>query len=187
MLPEVRTSQATQGGKGVVQRPQKLLAHQPIIQMCWGICRSYVPLHIRPISTTEDISGRNETGNYGSGNGLTSFWTRTRSRKSAVPPGSSSGSRLVRGTRNQCHLRRPTTSKVGGDPRYLSAVFGNELAHCPSGKNYNRAYTDVIESPGFGLLGGRKIILTADDYSIRAGHADGAISEKTVSYDFAAP
>ena len=33
---------------------------------------------------------------------------------------------------------------------------------------------------GFGLLGGRKVIITADDYSIRAGHADGAISDKTV-------
>ncbi|KAJ9641285.1 hypothetical protein H2204_002963 [Knufia peltigerae] len=33
---------------------------------------------------------------------------------------------------------------------------------------------------GFGLLGGRKVIITADDYTIRAGHADGAISDKTV-------
>jgi acetyl-CoA carboxylase carboxyltransferase component len=33
---------------------------------------------------------------------------------------------------------------------------------------------------GFGLLRGRKIILTADDFSIRAGHADGATHEKTV-------
>ncbi len=30
------------------------------------------------------------------------------------------------------------------------------------------------------MLGGRKVIITADDYSIRAGHADGAISDKTV-------
>ncbi|TIA18480.1 ClpP/crotonase [Aureobasidium pullulans] len=33
---------------------------------------------------------------------------------------------------------------------------------------------------GFGRLRGRKIILTADDFSIRAGHADGASTEKTV-------
>lgn len=32
---------------------------------------------------------------------------------------------------------------------------------------------------GFGALNGRKILLTADDYSIRAGHADGALWEKT--------
>lgn len=35
---------------------------------------------------------------------------------------------------------------------------------------------------GFGRLRGRKIILTADDFSIRAGHADGASTEKTVRY-----
>ncbi|KAI5264117.1 ClpP/crotonase [Aureobasidium subglaciale] len=33
---------------------------------------------------------------------------------------------------------------------------------------------------GFGALRGRKVILTADDFSIRAGHADGASTEKTV-------
>jgi hypothetical protein len=29
-------------------------------------------------------------------------------------------------------------------------------------------------------LRGRKIVFTADDFSIRAGHADGALMEKTV-------
>lgn len=33
---------------------------------------------------------------------------------------------------------------------------------------------------GFGRLQGRKIVFTADDFSIRAGHADGALMEKTV-------
>jgi hypothetical protein len=33
---------------------------------------------------------------------------------------------------------------------------------------------------GFGRLRGRKIVFTADDFSIRAGHADGALTEKTV-------
>ncbi|QIW96527.1 hypothetical protein AMS68_002045 [Peltaster fructicola] len=32
---------------------------------------------------------------------------------------------------------------------------------------------------GFGRLHGREIIFTADDFSIRAGHADGALHEKT--------
>lgn len=36
---------------------------------------------------------------------------------------------------------------------------------------------------GFGKLGGRKVVFTADDFSIRAGHADGALMEKTVSSD----
>lgn len=33
---------------------------------------------------------------------------------------------------------------------------------------------------GFALLKGRKVVFTADDFSIRAGHADGAMAEKTV-------
>ncbi|KAH8805878.1 carboxyl transferase [Xylogone sp. PMI_703] len=33
---------------------------------------------------------------------------------------------------------------------------------------------------GFGTLGGRRILFTADDFSLRAGHADGALPEKTV-------
>ncbi|ORY10944.1 carboxyl transferase [Clohesyomyces aquaticus] len=33
---------------------------------------------------------------------------------------------------------------------------------------------------GFGKLRGRKIVFTADDFSIRAGHADGALMEKTI-------
>lgn len=33
---------------------------------------------------------------------------------------------------------------------------------------------------GFGLLKGRKILLTADDFTIRAGHADGGHHQKTV-------
>jgi acetyl-CoA carboxylase carboxyltransferase component len=37
---------------------------------------------------------------------------------------------------------------------------------------------DLIQ--GFGRLRGRKIVFTADDFSIRAGHADGALMEKTV-------
>jgi acetyl-CoA carboxylase carboxyltransferase component len=44
--------------------------------------------------------------------------------------------------------------------------------------------TDYVPSnnvQGFGRLRGRKIVFTADDFSIRAGHADGALMEKTVS------
>jgi acetyl-CoA carboxylase carboxyltransferase component len=33
---------------------------------------------------------------------------------------------------------------------------------------------------GFGMLRGRKVVFTADDFSIRAGHADGALMEKTI-------
>ncbi|KAF2732520.1 ClpP/crotonase [Polyplosphaeria fusca] len=53
-----------------------------------------------------------------------------------------------------------------------------------------RRVGDVKEEPveyvpsnnvqGFGRLRGRKIVFTADDFSIRAGHADGALMDKTV-------
>ncbi|KAI6803550.1 ClpP/crotonase [Hortaea werneckii] len=33
---------------------------------------------------------------------------------------------------------------------------------------------------GFGKLRGRQVVLTADDFSLRAGHADGALHEKTL-------
>ncbi|KAK5239158.1 hypothetical protein LTR40_014786, partial [Exophiala xenobiotica] len=42
------------------------------------------------------------------------------------------------------------------------------------------SFTPTNNLQGFGMLGGRKVIITADDYSIRAGHADGAISDKTI-------
>jgi acetyl-CoA carboxylase carboxyltransferase component len=35
---------------------------------------------------------------------------------------------------------------------------------------------------GEGKVEGRKVLVTADDYSVRAGHADGALLEKTVSF-----
>lgn len=33
---------------------------------------------------------------------------------------------------------------------------------------------------GFGALRGRKVVFTADDFSLRAGHADGALADKTI-------
>ncbi|KAK8086230.1 hypothetical protein PG994_001204 [Apiospora phragmitis] len=40
-------------------------------------------------------------------------------------------------------------------------------------------FTPSNSVQGFGKLNGRKIVFTADDYSLRAGHADGALWEKT--------
>lgn len=40
-------------------------------------------------------------------------------------------------------------------------------------------FTPSNSVQGFGKLHGRKILFTADDYSLRAGHADGALWEKT--------
>lgn len=38
----------------------------------------------------------------------------------------------------------------------------------------------MLTYQGFGKIRGRKVILTADDFTIRAGHADGALMPKTV-------
>jgi acetyl-CoA carboxylase carboxyltransferase component len=42
------------------------------------------------------------------------------------------------------------------------------------------SYVPSNNVQGFGKLRGRKVVFTADDFSIRAGHADGALMDKTV-------
>jgi acetyl-CoA carboxylase carboxyltransferase component len=42
------------------------------------------------------------------------------------------------------------------------------------------SYVPSNNVQGFGKLRGRNVVFTADDFSIRAGHADGALMEKTV-------
>lgn len=42
------------------------------------------------------------------------------------------------------------------------------------------SYVPSNNVQGFGALRGRKVVFTADDFSIRAGHADGALMEKTI-------
>ncbi|KAI1170270.1 ClpP/crotonase [Nemania sp. FL0916] len=42
------------------------------------------------------------------------------------------------------------------------------------------AFTPSNSVQGYGRLNGRKIVFTADDYTLRAGHADGAMMEKTL-------
>jgi acetyl-CoA carboxylase carboxyltransferase component len=42
------------------------------------------------------------------------------------------------------------------------------------------SYVPSNNVQGFGMLRGRKVVFTADDFSIRAGHADGALMEKTI-------
>lgn len=43
-----------------------------------------------------------------------------------------------------------------------------------------RGFTPSNNVQGFGTISGRKVLFTADDFSLRAGHADGAIAAKTV-------
>lgn len=42
------------------------------------------------------------------------------------------------------------------------------------------SFTPSNSIQGYGRLNGRKIVFTADDYTLRAGHADGALWEKTL-------
>lgn len=53
-----------------------------------------------------------------------------------------------------------------------------------SGKDEPEEYVPSNNVQGFGRLKGRKIVFTADDFSIRAGHADGALVEKTVRWSW---
>lgn len=50
-----------------------------------------------------------------------------------------------------------------------------------SGEEEPESFVPSNNVQGFALVGGRKVCFTADDYSLRAGHADGALWEKTVS------
>lgn len=42
------------------------------------------------------------------------------------------------------------------------------------------SFTPSNNVQGFGTLRGRRVVFTADDFSLRAGHADGALMEKTI-------
>ncbi|ETN39475.1 uncharacterized protein HMPREF1541_05699 [Cyphellophora europaea CBS 101466] len=44
-------------------------------------------------------------------------------------------------------------------------------------------FTPSNNVQGFGRVGGRAVLLTADDFTLRAGHADGALMPKTVYMD----
>lgn len=47
-------------------------------------------------------------------------------------------------------------------------------------KDEIKTFTPSNNVQGFGTVGGRRVVFTADDFSLRAGHADGAIWAKTV-------
>ncbi|KAK8039871.1 hypothetical protein PG993_008282 [Apiospora rasikravindrae] len=65
-------------------------------------------------------------------------------------------------------------AKVGGAPD--TNVDGQQQSR---EEETIEGFTPSNSVQGFGKLNGRKIVFTADDYSLRAGHADGALWEKT--------
>lgn len=58
--------------------------------------------------------------------------------------------------------------------------WGQRAAEAGQEQDTIEAFTPSNSVQGFGKLNGRKIVFTADDYSLRAGHADGALWEKTL-------
>lgn len=60
------------------------------------------------------------------------------------------------------------------DWRTTTAVNGGKA------KDEVQGFTPSNNVQGFGTVDGRRILFTADDFSLRAGHADGAIWAKTV-------
>lgn len=58
--------------------------------------------------------------------------------------------------------------------------WGKRAAEAGREQDTIEAFTPSNSVQGFGKVNGRKIVFTADDYSLRAGHADGALWEKTL-------
>ncbi|KAI1296991.1 ClpP/crotonase [Xylaria venustula] len=59
-------------------------------------------------------------------------------------------------------------------------TWAKEKSEDGAEKEVIAAFTPSNSVQGYGRLGGRKIVFTADDYTLRAGHADGALFEKTL-------
>ncbi|KAI1324196.1 ClpP/crotonase [Xylariaceae sp. FL0255] len=64
---------------------------------------------------------------------------------------------------------------VAGDVVWEKTKDANGIEHEVITK-----FTPSNSVQGYGKLNGRKIVFTADDYTLRAGHADGALIEKTL-------
>jgi acetyl-CoA carboxylase carboxyltransferase component len=70
-----------------------------------------------------------------------------------------------------------------GSFQEVGSVSGTVKWKSVGDSNVNEEPEEYVPSnnvQGFGRLRGRKIVFTADDFSIRAGHADGALMEKTI-------
>ncbi|KAI1742840.1 ClpP/crotonase [Xylaria scruposa] len=59
-------------------------------------------------------------------------------------------------------------------------TWSKKKDHDGSEQEVITGFTPSNNVQGYGHLNGRKIVFTADDYTLRAGHADGALMEKTL-------
>jgi len=95
-------------------------------------------------------------------------------------------------TNNRGYIQQKTAGKLWvrerieamldkGSLKEVGAVAGNvEWKKLSPLTEEPVAFTPANNVQGFGRLRGRRIIFTADDFSVRAGHADGAMMEKTI-------
>lgn len=95
-------------------------------------------------------------------------------------------------TNNKGYMRQKQSGKLWVRERVLSLLDPGSFQEVGSvsGTVVWKKLDDSKEEPvsyvpsnnvqGFGMLKGRKVVFTADDFSIRAGHADGALMEKTI-------
>ncbi|KAM0717933.1 hypothetical protein Q7P37_006265 [Cladosporium fusiforme] len=68
-----------------------------------------------------------------------------------------------------------------GSFREIGSVTGSvEWKQLDARREEPVAFTPSNNVQGFGRLRGREVVLTADDFSLRAGHADGALAAKTM-------
>jgi acetyl-CoA carboxylase carboxyltransferase component len=67
-----------------------------------------------------------------------------------------------------------------GSVREIGSVTGSvEWKQLDALREEPKAFTPSNNVQGFGKLRGREVVFTADDFSLRAGHADGALWAKT--------
>jgi acetyl-CoA carboxylase carboxyltransferase component len=95
-------------------------------------------------------------------------------------------------TKNKGYVRQKQAGKLWvrervlelldeGSFREVGSVSGSvEWRKLGGTKEEPVSYIPSNNVQGFGTLRGRKVVFTADDFSIRAGHADGALMEKTI-------
>ena len=95
-------------------------------------------------------------------------------------------------TKNRGYVRQKQAGKLWvrervlelldeGSFREVGSVSGTvEWRKLGGTKEEPVSYIPSNNVQGFGTLRGRKVVFTADDFSIRAGHADGALMEKTI-------
>jgi acetyl-CoA carboxylase carboxyltransferase component len=78
---------------------------------------------------------------------------------------------------------------LAGTTKWIPALSAADLAQNPNASALERKrhvvgeFTPSNNVQGFGRIGGRPVLLTADDFTIRAGHADGALMPKTIYMD----